>query len=73
MRDRAQRWEKLTFYTIVSVWCLLATDSQHHVFFFFFPGDGLYLKSLPDIEWMAQGLQMVVWLKKQSWETAGVA
>lgn len=61
---------KLTFYTIVSVWCLPATDSQHHGFL---PGDGLHLQSFPDIECMAQRSQMVVWLKKQSWETAGVA
>lgn len=39
---------------------------------FFLPGNGLYLKDLPDVEGLAEGLHMFPWLKKKSWKTTGV-
>lgn len=47
---------KLTFCTIVSVLCLLTMGSVCHCFL---PGNGLYLKALPDVQGMAEGLQTV--------------
>ena len=61
---------KSTFCTIVSMPRLLVMGSECHCFL---PGNGLYLKALPDVEGMAEGLQTVPWLKKKSWETTSVA